>query len=55
MKIFRLLVAYAAYFLVAALPAVLAKDEEDDDGFFYFQDDNDWSESAIYPMSCIET
>jgi len=56
MKIFRLLVAYAAYFLVAALPTVLAKDEEeDDDGFFYFQDDNDWSESAIYPMSCIET
>lgn len=55
MKIFRLFVAYAAYFLATALPTVLAKDQEDDDGFFYFQDDNDWSESAIYPMSCIET
>lgn len=28
---------------------------QDDDGFFYFQDSHDWSQSAIYPMSCIET
>jgi len=45
----------ALLLLATALPFALAKDEEDDDGFFYFQDDNDWSESAIMPNSCIET
>lgn len=36
---------------------VFAKDDqdEDDDGFFYFEDNNDWSNSAIYPHSCINT
>jgi len=50
---------FLAYLLIVAtaLPAVLAGDnkKEDDDGFFYFQDDNDWSNSAIYPMSCVNT
>eukprot|EP00557_Chaetoceros_sp_GSL56_P008666 CAMPEP_0176494400 /NCGR_PEP_ID=MMETSP0200_2-20121128/10074_1 /TAXON_ID=947934 /ORGANISM="Chaetoceros sp., Strain GSL56" /LENGTH=372 /DNA_ID=CAMNT_0017892151 /DNA_START=147 /DNA_END=1265 /DNA_ORIENTATION=- len=31
------------------------KNQQDDDGFFYFENSHDWSQSAIYPMSCIET
>jgi len=44
--------------LANALPFVSAggdEQDEDDDGFFYFQDSNDWSDSAIYPQSCVET
>lgn len=41
-----------------ALPFVSAggdeDHDEDDDGLFYFQDSNDWSNSAIYPQSCVE-
>lgn len=45
-------------FVGSFLPLVLAGGDdkkEDDDGFFYFQDDNDWSDAAIYPQACIET
>jgi len=48
----------AVLLLATAIPAVVAggdNKDEDDDGFFYFQDDNDWSSSAIFPQSCIET
>jgi len=54
MKIYQFFAALIAF---ATVPFIVANndEDEDDDGFFYFQDDNDWSESAIYPMSCIET
>jgi len=56
MKIYQFFAALLAF---ATVPSIFAnndnKDDEDDDGFFYFSDDNDWSDSAIYPMSCVET
>ena len=53
MKILHLLSILA---LVVTVPFVAAKEEEqDDDGFFYFQDNMDWSNSAILPLSCVET
>jgi len=54
MKLYQYLAALLAF--ATLVPSILADSEDaDDDGFFYFEDDIDWSQSAIYPQSCIET
>jgi len=54
MKLYQYIAAFLAFATV--VPCILANDgDEDDDGFFYFSDDVDWSQSAIYPQSCVET
>lgn len=51
MKVSQFLIAI----LCICVAVVSAKDNEDDDGFFYFTDDNDWSESSILPIACVES
>lgn len=55
MKIYQFFAVLLAFATVPSIFANNDEEDEDDDGFFYFQDDNDWSDSAIYPMSCVET